>query len=85
MDGISRSVKKDTYVPSSYETRPFSFFVTKHLSVYSVRARFFNKPWWPMKLLYHHEKCKVDFHAASTRGIPIDLFSLSSFSFLFFL
>lgn len=54
--------------------------------VYSVRARFFNKPWWPMKLFHHHEKCKVDFHAANTRGIPIDLFSLPSFLpfFLFF-
>lgn len=31
----------------------------------------------------HHEKCKVDFHAANTRGIPIDLFSLPSFFFSF--
>ena len=39
--------KKNTYIRSSYETRPFSFcHAAKHLSipVYSVRARFFNKP-----------------------------------------
>lgn len=53
-------------------------FVTPRNIFRSVRARFFNKPWWPMKLFYHHEKCKVDF---SRREHPRNT-NRSSFPFL---
>lgn len=53
-------------------------FVTPRNIFRPVRARFFNKPWWPMKLFYHHEKCKVDF---SRREHPRNT-NRSSFPFL---
>lgn len=81
-------IQEKEYVHSFVIWNPSIFFLSRRETSFDScifgSCSFFQQTFgglWNSSL--HHEKCKVDFHAANTRGIPIDLFSLPSFSFFF--